>query len=67
MKTTSTKGTMSESANAKILVVDDDTDGLEVLETRLLGVPSGFVSHTPTSQTLPVAGDGSYHDPIRST
>ena len=26
---------MTEQTNARILVVDDDTDGLEVLETRL--------------------------------
>ncbi len=27
---------MSDSGNPRILIVDDDTDGLEVLETRLV-------------------------------
>jgi len=35
MTTTSANDAMTEPGNAKILVVDDDTDGLEVLETRL--------------------------------
>ena len=38
---------MSDSGNPRILIVDDDTDGLEVLETRL--VHAGYDVETAES------------------